>query len=1045
MKRTFTIFLLFLLGMQISFAQGKVIAGKVTSANDGSTIPGVQVIVKGTTTGTTTDMNGVYNLTVPATATILQFSFIGMKTTEVEIGNLTTINLAMEEDLLLLDEVIVVAYGSAKKGSYTGSATQINAEKMELRPLTNISSAIEGAAAGVQVSSATGQPGDAAGIRVRGYGSINASSAPLYVVDGVPFAGIVSDINMNDVESLTILKDASSTALYGNKAANGVVMITTKKGRKGKGEMSVSVSQGITSRAVPEYDRVNPLDYYVLAWEADRNQRVFTSGKTYDVANQEATNALITNLGHNITTVANNAIVGVDGKINSSAKVNPLYSDLDWQKEIMNTGSRKNYDVSYQGGTEISDFFVSLGYLDEQGFTEKSDYQRFSGRMNVNIQPKKWFKTGLNISGANSVSNQAAQGGTSYVNPFFFSRNMGSIYPVYLHDKTTGEFILDGNGEKIYVLGNMTNLGGATRASGGSPGRHVVAETLWNEDTDKGTNLSAKTYLDINFMKDFKFTMNASLDKRNYYRIRFNNKIVGDGAPAGRGGRTSSIRTTTQLGQYLNYNKVIGDHTFSAMAAHENYEYEYNYFDAFRIGLIADGNTELINFTSTSSLTSYTDLYRTEGYFAFVNYDYQGKYYASFNYRQDGSSRFYKDNRWGDFWSVSAAWRLDQEAFIKDYTWINMLKLRTSYGQTGNDNLGSYYPYQALYTLGRNNALEPGILQSSLPATDLVWESNNQFDLALEFGLFNKLFGTIEYYHKVSDNLLFSVPLPRSVGSDNVNKNIGAMFNSGLEISLDYEVLKTKDLRWSISANIATYHNEITKMPQEEIIDGTKKLMVGHSIYDFWLRDWYGVDPDDGAALYYADNTSASTGIRIKGNDTLTTMSNNAKYHYVNSSIPDISGSITNKISYKEFELNFMFTFGIGGMFYNSDYAALMSAGNYGGALHADLLNRWQNPGDITDVPRRDAAQTSNFNAGSDRWLQDKSYLSLRTLQLTYNLPSQVANNWGVTRARAYISGENLFSLTSMKGLDPIESFNGTNSNYYPAARVITIGLNVTL
>jgi TonB-linked SusC/RagA family outer membrane protein len=1031
-------------GFQSVFAQTTV-TGTVKSADDGGSLPGVSVVIEGTSLGTTTDMNGNYTLSVPAGSKSIVFSFIGMEKQTIAFTGQTTINVTLTSTAQALDEYIVVAFGTAKKGAFTGSATQINAEKLELRPITNVSSAIEGASAGIQVTSGNGQPGGGQDIRIRGFGSVNASSAPLYVIDGVPFAGYISDINMTDVESVTVLKDAASTALYGNKAANGVVMITTKKGKKGKGEMSVNISQGFTTRSISEYDRVDPMDYYVLNWEAIRNQRVYTAVPD-PAANQYATDNLITRLGYNITNIPNNQVVGTDGLINPSASILPGYSDLDWQKELMRTGSRKNYDVSYQGGNETTDYYVSMSYLDEIGYTIMSDYERFSGRINVNTQPKDWFKTGLNISGTSTSAEQAYQASsTAYVNPFFFTRRMGPIYPVYLHNPATGEFILDAYGEKIYDLGNMADLGGATRPSGASPGRMVIAETLWNRDTDKATNLSAKTYLDIYFLKDFKFTVNASLDKRNYYNINFDNKIVGDGAPAGRGGRTSSIRSTINFNQLLNYNKTFGEHTVAALIGHENYDYEYNYFTGFRQGLIVDGNTELINFTTTNDISSYTDTYRTEGYLARLEYDYMQKYYVSGSFRRDGSSRFYTDNRWGNFWSASGAWRLDQENFIKQFSMINLLKLRTSYGQVGNDALNSYYPYQALYSLGYNNGLEPGIWQTSLPALDLVWESNNSFDVALEFGLFNKLMGSLEFYHKISDNLLFAVPLPTSTGSDNINKNIGTMFNRGFEISLEYDVIKTENLKWNIATNLTTVHNEFTKLPQEEIISGSKKFMVGQSRYDYWLTDWYGVDPTDGAALYYANLTTATTGIRIIGSDTLTTASNNAKYHYAGTAIPDFFGSVTNTVTYKQFELNFMFTYQVGGDILDYNYAGIMSAGNYGAAIHTDMLNRWQNPGDVTDVPRMDAGQIANFDATSDRWLIDGSFLALRQLQLSYNLPSQLAANWGVKRARAYVSGENLMMLNARKGMDVQQNFDGTTSNAYTPSRVLTFGLNVTL
>lgn len=1039
-----TLFLVCILiaGIQIVNAQVKSITGTVTSKEDGASIPGVSVQVKGTTLGTVTDIDGKYTLGVPADAKAIVFSFVGMKTVESPL-TASVIDVILESDVFGVDEVMVVAFGTAKKSSFTGSATQIGSEQIELRPLSNVTGALEGIAAGVQVTPGSGQPGAGADIRIRGFGSINASSSPLYVVDGVPFSGNISSINPNDIETMSVLKDAASTALYGSKAANGVVIITTKRGKSGEGSISLSINEGITSRSIPEYDRVGAMDYYPLMWEAYRNGRAYTSGDAMDVANAKATAGIYKELGYNPFNVPNDQIVDGEGKLNPNAQL--LYpEDLDWQKSLFGTGRRSDYNLSYQDGTAKGNYFVSLGYLNEDGYTEKSDFERFSGRANVNFQPKDWFKTGFNLAGSTSTSNQAYQeSSTAYVNPFFFSRRMGPIYPVYLHEPGTGEYILDDAGEQIYDLGNMTDLGGETRPSGASSGRHVIAETRWNDDIDKITSIAAKTYGEFYFLKDFKFTVNASLDKRYYYNISFDNKIVGDGAPAGRGGRTSSITTSINYNQLLNYFKNIDKHSITALIGHESYNYEYNYFNGFKQGLIADGNNELINFTTTNDLSSYTDIYKTEGYLARVDYDYDSKYYLTASYRKDGSSRFARDVRWGDFWSLGGAWRMDQENFISSISWIDMLKLRGSYGEVGNDAGISYYAYQALYSLGYNNANEPGAIQSKLASADLVWESNNSFDAALEFGVFNRVAGTVEFFHRISDNLLFNVPLPVSAGLDSQDKNIGAMYNQGVELSISADIVKGNKFKWTIDLNATTLKNEITKLPQEEIITGSKKYMVGHSRYDYWLREWYGVNPDNGAALYRADKFDAANSFVI-GQDTVTTNVNNGRYHYAGTSIPDVYGGVTNTFKYGNFEFLAMFTYQIGGEILDYNYQGIMSVGDYGSAKHVDMLKRWQKPGDITDFPRIDVSQTTNFNATSDRWLTSASFFSLKQLRLTYNLPGKLLESWSMKGARVYASGENLFIKTARKGMDVQQNFDGTTSNAYTPARVVSLGLNVT-
>lgn len=1046
MKRLLLLnFALMFMLVQQATAQRMSVSGTVTDQTTGQGLPGVSVIVKGTAVGTATGVDGTYTVAVPADGNTLVFRFIGYKAIERTIGNESTINVALGSDQKMLEEVVVVAYGTADKSSFTGSAVQIGSEDFAQRPVTNITNAIAGKAAGVQTTSGSGQPGEGPSVRIRGIGSINGNNDPLYVVDGVPYSGSIANLSVDDIESMSVLKDAASASIYGARAANGVVIITTKTGKKGHNQLNAKLSQGVSTRAIPEYDRLNAFEYYPLMWEAYRNSLAYrgSNPQPLDVASQNASNGIKGLLGYNPFNVPDNQIVLPDGSINPNAQL--LYgSDLDWETPIMRTGSRADYNINYSGGSDKSDYFVSLGYLNDKGFAIRTDYERVTGRVNVNTQPLDWFKGGLNIAGTVTNSNQVATtGSTTFVNPFFLSRTMGPIYPVHAHDPTTGAFILDGNGQKIYDLGSMSNLGLPTRAN--SPGRHIIAETLLNDYGFKRNVLSARTYGEIYFLKDFKFTTNISVDITNNNNKTYQNTLVGDGAPAGRASRTSANTTSYNFNQLLNYSKTFGKHTVDALLGHENYDWTYDYFTGSRQGIISEGNSELINFTTTNNIESRQDLYRTEGYFSRLNYSFEDKYSLSASFRRDGTSRFYRDVRWGDFWSLGAAWRLDQESFINLPEWVNMLKVRGSYGEVGNDDVGDYYAWQALYELGYNNASEPGYLQSTLGNRELVWESNNSFDVGLDFDLFDRVGGSIEYFNRQSENLLFEVPLPISSGILTRFENVGAMYNRGLEFQVSADVIRSTGFNWNVDLNWTAYRNRITKLPQDEIIEGTKKLMAGQSIYDFWLRDWYGVDPTTGAALYRADTYNESNSIII-GTDTVTTNINNAKYHYSGSAIPDFAGGITNTFSYKNLSLSALITYQIGGKIYDAAYASLMSSGSYGTALHVDALNRWQKPGDITDVPRMDNSQTSNFNgANSDRWLIDASHLNIRSVNLSYNLPASFASKLQLQNALVYITGENLALISARKGLNVTQEFSGVTSNYYSAARVLTLGLNITL
>lgn len=1061
MRKLVTMFLCLLLSCVQLMAQNRTVTGKVTDEKDGTPITGVSVTVQGVT-GTVTGSDGTFRIVVPASAKNIEFSYVGYASQKLSISDNLKVSLKRED--ANLDEVVVVAYGTAKKETLTGSVGQIKAADYAKRPLTNVTAAIEGAVPGVVTSTANGQPGSGISIRVRGFGSINATSEPLFVVDGVPYIGGTSNINPDDVESTTILKDAAATALYGSRAANGVVMITTKKGRKGRNNISVRALQGVVTRGLPEYDRLNAYQYYPILWEAYRNSLVYpASGAaiSLDSASRVAS-GLTTRTGiqgllsYNPFNVPNNAIVGVDGKINANAQL--IYGDdLDWTKDLMRNGTRKDYSINFSGGADKTDYFFSMGYLNESGYTIRSDFERFSARLNLNVQPLSWFKTGLNISGNHSISNTASDGGsTSFVNPFFYSRNIGPIYPVYAHNMTTGEYLLDGTGKRFWDLGNMGGTSGVpNRPSGGFAGRHALAETVLNEQNFRRTVVSARQYADITFLRDFKFTNNVSVDFQNQYDGSFENTLVGDGAPAGRSDRTTSMSTGLVLSQILNYGRRIGSsHRIDALIGHES----FNQFDqgqrGFKQGQSLSGNTELNNFTTINSATSYLDRYRIESFFSRVNYDFKGKYFASASIRRDGNSRFARESRWGTFWSIGGGWNIDKEDFMKSATWINVLKLRGSYGVVGvADGIG-FYAYQGLYSFA-NNANEPGIVQSQTAFLnrELTWETNKQFDIGVDFGFFkNRINGSLEFYNRTSADLLFAVPQPLSSGALTVNQNTATMYNRGVELQLNGDIVRGKDITWNMGVNLSTVTNRITKMPASvpEFITGTKKYAAGNSIFDYWLRSYYGVDPTDGAALYVAENTTPGATVRVLTNkegksDTVTTAIANGKFAKHGSSIPDLYGSFTQSIRYKDFTLSALFTFQIGGKTYDALYQSLMSSGNYGGALHVDIQKRWQKPGDVTDVPRMDAGRTADFGPTSSRFLVDASYLNIRTINLSYNLPKSLVSKMKVNNGQFFVSVENVAFFSKRKGMNNQQAFSGVTSNAYPPARVFTAGFTLNL
>ena len=1041
------IMLVVLFGVKLS--SQTVVKGIIKSDEEKDGLVGASVLLKGTTQGTITDVNGNFELNADPKTAVLEISFTGFLTQTVQLGGRTFVEITLEKDARVLEEYVVTTFGTAKKTSFTGAFAKVTAKDLQDRPVTNIIQSLAGSAAGIQTTAGSGQPGTAPTVRIRGFGSISSSNDPLYVVDGVPYSASTANLNSDDIESITVLKDAASTALYGARAANGVVMITTKKGTKDRNTVNVKYTKGFNTRAIPEYDRIGPADYYPIMWESYRNSLAYraTNPLTLAAANTDASAQIGTLLAYNVYNVPKNQLVGTDGKLNPSAQL--IYSEdqLDWAKPLIRQGNRDEVNLNFSGGGEKSDYYLSFSYLNDKGFLIRSDYDRYTARMNVNSQVKSWFKTGVNLTATVTKSNQAdADGNTTFVNPFFFSRNMGPVYPVYAYDPANPtQVLLKENGQPRYDYGNLTALGLPSRPQFG--GRHAIAETQLNQNFFRRNVLGGRTYAEFSFLKDFKFTANAGVDVTNLNNNTFGNPEIGDGAPAGRATNEFANTTSYNLSQLLNWTKSFGNHNVSALAGHENYNVVDNNLTGSRSQQILEGNIQLINFTTTTNLSSVADIRRVEGFFSRLNYDFNEKYFLSVSARRDGSSKFAKESRWGTFYSVSGAWRLDQEEFMKSISTISSLKLRSSFGQTGNDGGISLYAWQPLFGLGWNNATEAGILQSSLGNRNLEWETSNSYDVALEFGLFkDRITGIVEYFNRKSTNLIFDVPLPLSTGVATETRNIGSMYNKGVEVELHLEPIRTKDFSWSINLNATKIKNQITKMPEQnpEIISGTKKLKEGSSIYDFWLREYMGVNPANGEAWYRANAFVASNSIILENKDTVTNNVNNARFHYNGSSIPKLTGGVNSTITFKGLSLSALFVYQLGGKVYDGAFAALMGSGGYGSAKSVEILDRWQTPGQVTNVPRMDNARTADFNAASDRWLIDGSYLNIRTVTLSYQLPKAVLNKAKIQNAQIYVSGENFLISARRKGLNAQQNFDGVTSNVFSSAKSLVSGISFT-
>ena len=1012
----------------LALAQNKRISGTVKGV-DGKPIAGATVLVEGTSIGTTTNAEGRFSVQAPADGTLV-VSFIGYASKSVNIAGKTRLDIALKEDTHAIDDVIVVAYGTAKKESFTGSVAVVKGEELEHRKVSNVTKALDGLAPGVQVTSGSGQPGSGTTVAIRGFGSINASSTPLYVVDGIPYDGVISAINPDDIASISILKDASASVLYGARGANGVVLINTKKGNRNETNVELKINVGVSSRAIPRYETVGARDFMEIMYSAFYND--YGSNAVAQMASGSK-RIFGSNEMYNPYDVPLAQLFTADGKVRDDAK---LLWDEDWLDEVTdNAALRQEYGASVSGGNEKTQYMFSLGYLNEDGVLKTTNFERYSGRLNVETQAKPWFAAGMGANFVRNSTNSSQTSASATSNVFFSAQMMAPIYPVYQRDPETGDYLRDANGRKQFDYGS-------SRPSGQQTNFNSIATLYDDKYAQTSYSLSARAHMDFMGISDhwsegLKFQLNFGTDYYNSQSMTYYNPFFGNAESVG--GRIQKTNTTSlgyTFNQLLSYNRTFDRHNIDLLLGHEYYAYTTSDLSGHKTGLPGGGIYELDAAAVIVGTGSSTDEDRIESVFSRIGYSYDDKYYLSGSWRTDGSSRFARSTRWGNFWSVGASWRMSQEAFMRDISWLNNLTLKFSYGVQGNNSVGSYYAYQALYDTGSPNATLPGATINDVANEDLTWESNHNLNVGLEARLLDRIDLSFEFYNRKTTDMLLSYPLASSSGFDSYYRNSGEMRNRGIEFAVTGRIFDRRDFQWSVTWMGSTVSNKVLKLTEDgkDIIGSTQIIREGETLYSYYVARSAGVDPMTGEKMYWATDKD--------GNDYITKSTTVAQANRViaGSRIPDLYGSLSTSLRWKNLDFSISTNYSIGGKNYDGVYYEFMSCYYTAQAKHKDMLRAWRKPGDVTDVPKYTIGETPIV---TDDKLVDASYFSIKNITLGYTLPRRWTSKIGFKAARVSASVDNLCIFTHLKGMDPQYSLTGGTSYAYAPTRTVSFNLDL--
>ncbi len=1083
-KRFLFLLTCLMLSASMAFAQVTV-TGKVIDAATGEPVIGASVRVEGALSiGAATDVNGQFTLNnVPSSAKNLLVSYIGMQDGLAAIKPNMTIYLKSE--IQSIDEVFVVAFGTATKETFTGSATVVGADDIAETQSANVLDALKGKAAGVQMFTASGQPGQSSPtIRIRGINSINAGKAPLVVLDGAPFEGDINTINPNDIESMTVLKDAASTALYGARGANGVIMITSKSGKLGdRAQITFDAKWGSNSRSTQRYKTINtPGGYYEMYYAGLKNYAIRELGYSEEAAHNFANNNLVdgsNSLNYNIYAVpAGQYLIGTNGKLNPNATLgnvvngNYLTAD-DWVDAAFKHGFRQEYTVSATQSNETTNFLASFAYLDNEGITFNSDFERITGRLKADTKLKDWLRVGANMSYSHYEANTMSEDGTdnSSGNIFAVASQMAPIYPLYIRD-ANGNIIKDSYGNTRYDYGDKENAG-LERPEFTST--NAISDAILDNNSYEGNAFTALGFAEFRFLNDFKFTSNNSITVDETRGTSLTNPFYGTYADSnGILNKSHGRSTATNFQQMLEWHKMFDKHDINVMLTHEAYRLKGYSLSAGKTNMFDPTNLELAGAVVEGTSNSYTSDYNTEAWLGRAQYNYDEKYFGMVSFRRDASSRFHPDNRWGSFWSWSAAWLINKEEWF-NADWVDMLKLKVSYGENGNDDIGNYR-YTNTYGI-INGAGHVAVVPGTYGKKDISWETVQKFNVGVDFDLFNGRFGgSLEWFHNKTADMLLSFPLAPTFGYTNYYANVGDMVNKGFELSLEGTIIKNKELTWDAYANITFYKNKISYLPEErktmdcQGVGGYSSSNYfygeGKPMYTFRMPKFAGVNEEGNSTWFYnttQEKKDAEGNVMLDENgkaimeDIVTTTDDytllgSKDYYLCGTALPTAYGGFGTSAEWKGFDASITFSYQLGGKVYDSDYQQLMSnheSSSRGHAMHADLYKAWSETNPSKSIPRYEfcTSSTKAHYAGStsSRWLTSASYLSINNINLGYTLPSMLTRNWGIEKLRVYFAADNVCVWSKRQGLDPRQSMAGSSTNaYYAPMRAISAGLSLT-